>query len=109
MNPANLSCEACFKFFDDRKKRTPCGPCQKPILLLENETAWMIFEATTTQLRIAGMGGVLGFDYSSLPFLFATYGVPETEHLILLQKLNAMYQVALKIWNKPKEPTTQKP
>jgi hypothetical protein len=65
-----------------------------------NETAWEIFIDSASQLRTAGMGSVVGFDYSSLPFLFAVYSVPESETWIMLKKLNVLFGIALKHWNK---------
>lgn len=68
-----------------------------------NVVVWELFEETTSQLRVGGMGGVFGFDYSSLPLILAVYQVPESEWYVTLRKLSAIYAIALPIWNKPKD------
>jgi hypothetical protein len=68
--------------------------------MVENVVAWEIFEDTTQQLRIGAMGGVFGFDFAALPVLFDLHSVPEEARFITLKKLNAIYAVALKHWNK---------
>lgn len=65
-----------------------------------NSIAWEIFEETATQVRTAGLGSVVGFDYSSLPLFFKAYEVPECDWWIMLKKLNVIYGTAISLWNK---------
>lgn len=76
------------------------------MLAEENHTVWTIFQHLVTQARVAGMGGVTGFDYSALPVLFAAYDVPTCEWQFYMEKLLELSQIALRYWNteKSKEP-----
>lgn len=74
-----------------------------------NLAAWEIFEDTTQQLRIGGMGGVFGFEFSALPLLFSIHSLPEDEWYVTLKKLTVIYSVALKIWNTPPPKQTTSP
>lgn len=99
MNKANLPCEECYKFFKKRKAPTPCGTCPKPTLMAENQIAWELFEDTTQQLRVGGMGGIFGFEFSALPVLFTIHQIPEEDWFVMFKKLNTVYSIALRIWN----------
>jgi hypothetical protein len=49
---------------------------------------------------MGGMGGVTGFDYSALPFLFEVHGVDKSEWAEYLDKICVLSEVALKYFNK---------
>jgi len=94
-----MSCEQCYNFWTKRNQETPCGPCPKPILASANYTAWEVFLSLTSQLKTAGMGGVLGVDYSSLPAVFEAYGVPEEHFRFEFEKIAIINSIACKYWN----------
>ena len=95
-----MSCEECSAYFQRLRKTTPCGPCPKPFLAPANATAWEVFAKLYGQAKVGGMGGVYGFDYAVLPFLFVTYGVPRSEWWIYLDKIEVVSKVALRHLNK---------
>lgn len=51
-----------------------------------------------TQWRVAGMGGVLGLDYASLPFFLDLEGVPQPERVVVVDMVQAMEAEALRIF-----------
>jgi hypothetical protein len=52
-----------------------------------------------SQARTAGMGGFLGFDYASLPVVFAAKDIPQWEWIFYLEKLNAVQAIAFEYFN----------
>lgn len=46
------------------------------------------------------MGGVVGLDYSALPFLLRVYNVPEPEWEIYLDKIKEIVTIGLRHWNR---------
>lgn len=66
---------------------------------------WDLFSDVASQARMAGLGGVVGFDYAALPFLFHVHQIPETDWWITLRKLQVVFAVALKYWNKKPDAT----
>lgn len=71
-----------------------------------NLVEWELFEETATHVRTAGMGGIVGFDYSALPMFLKAYDVPESEWWIVLKKLGLIYSIAVRLWN---EQSNKKP
>lgn len=47
----------------------------------ENAEAWELLQAGATQLRMSGMGGLVGFDYNALAMLAETLGIDMTPGL----------------------------
>ena len=41
----------------------------------ENVEAWELLQAGATQLRMAGMGGPVGFDYNALALVAEAFGI----------------------------------
>ena len=69
------------------------------MLDLNNELVWEIFSKhLASQARVAGLGGFIGFDYASLPSLFAAYEVAESEWFIYFDKISVLAKVALTYW-----------
>jgi len=62
--------------------------------------AWQLFTELGSQLNVGGMGGILGISFASLRLLLEAYYVPQGEWSLLIQKLNAINEVATKHWNK---------
>lgn len=52
---------------------------------------------SSNQLRTAGMGQVIGLDYSALPFVLTSLGVEQHEWHILLHKLVVIQKVASEV------------
>ncbi len=87
-------------------KPTPCGPCPKPYELSQaNEVAWEVFILMSSQLRVAGMGTVLGVDISTFPAVCDVKEVPAKERRFLLDKILKINSIALRYWNK--DPDTE--
>jgi len=57
----------------------------------------------SSQLKTAGMGGVLGIEYASLPAVFSAMGVPESHWYFEFEKIGAINSIACKYWNKEPE------
>lgn len=95
-----MSCEECHRYNSSQNRATPCQVCPKPFLASANETAWEIFRHMLTQARVAGMGGVTGFDYSCLSVLFESFEVDLNERPIMLEKLQILGSVAVEMFNK---------
>jgi len=81
-------------------RETPCKTCPKPLLDYRNEWLWDVFQSLATQSRVGGMGGFVGFDYSALPFILSTKGIPESQWSYFLDRLEAISPIAMKYWNK---------
>ena len=58
------------------KEDLPCATCEGrcPELMPENAEAFELLQAGGTQLRVGGMGGVIGFDYNALALLADALG-----------------------------------
>jgi Phage related hypothetical protein (DUF1799) len=82
---------------------TPCGPCKKPVLASANHVAWEVFQEMSSQARVAGLGGVIGFDYQSLPFVFGIHQIGSEHWYETYLKLLRVWAVAMKHWNKKEE------
>jgi len=75
-----------------------------PALLEENLGAWDVFLALMTQVNVAGMGGVIGFRYESLPAVFRYCDIgpeDETEVFAKLRRLEAWFVAKLNRKKKP--------
>ena len=44
----------------------------------DNAAAWELLQAGATQLRMSGMGGPVGFDYSALALVAEAFGIDLT-------------------------------
>ena len=70
------------------------------MLEAENFAAWEIFRVLTGQLRLVGGFEsivVAGVDFSAVPLVLDSYGVPHSERLFVLDKLvllNSLYASA---------------
>lgn len=62
-----------------------------------------IFGVLSTQLKVGGLGGVFGFDYAALPFIFRLFDVPESEWLDTFERLSVLCAEALKVWKPEKK------
>lgn len=51
-----------------------------------------------SQWRVGGMGGVLGLDYTSLPFFLDLEGVPLPDRVQVVDMVQAMEAEALRIY-----------
>lgn len=56
------------------KEEPPCDVC-KPFLMPENEEAMFIYNKAANQVRVAGMGDIVGLDYNALKFIMDLYGI----------------------------------
>jgi len=72
-------------------------------LLPENLLAAELFGVLSTQLKVGGLGGVFGFDYAALPFIFGLFDVPPELHRDTFDRLSIMMSTALKIWQDQRE------
>jgi hypothetical protein len=52
-----------------------------------------------SQVRVGGMGGFLGFDYSALLVILLAKQIPVAEWDFLIDRLNVIGKVAMKRWN----------
>ena len=68
----------------------PARSLRAPRLFPENRDAWDVFLRMTTQARVAGMGGVVGFDYTPLPFVFRMVGVGRDDWAETFEKVRAL-------------------
>lgn len=64
-----------------------------------NEMPWFFFCMASTQLRSAGMGGIVGLDYGALFGIFDLYGVPHWKRADLFEDIRVIERIALKRWN----------
>jgi hypothetical protein len=72
-------------------------------LFAENECAWDIFVLLSTQLRSVGFGHLQGIDFTALPVIFDSKGVPHSERYFTIEKLAVLNSIAARHWNpKPK-------
>lgn len=69
----------------------------------ENTEAWEIFLLLTTQLRVGGMGVILGLDFAAIEPIFNMRQIPLDERTFLLDKLAELSRVVVKYWNKKSE------
>jgi len=102
-----LSCEDCSRFHRDFERvEPPCNTtCPKPELMPENEMAWNLAIQLTSQLRFAGMSGVIvGFDFAVLPMYLTAYFVPQSEWQFYIEKITAVGRIMTEYW-KPDTPT----
>ena len=72
------------------------------MLARENEEPWMFFCLVSTQLRSAGMGGVIGIDYRCIDLMFDYHDVPHWRRRDLMDDIRLIEVVALKSWNSDK-------
>ena len=85
------------------KKPLPCGECTKPILESANYPVWELFQDISSQARIAGLGGFVGYDYSGLETLLRIHHFPEEDWFLVLDKLRAITSVTQKIVKRQQE------
>lgn len=52
-------------------------PYGKPDLWQSNTFAWQLFQECSSQVITAGMGEILGIDYSAIDFLFRLYKIED--------------------------------
>lgn len=62
-----------------------------------------MFQILQSQARVAGMGGVLGVDFTAIEVVLRMYDVPEEDHFVYFSQLVEVFNVASSIWNRPKE------
>lgn len=84
-------------------KDTPCGECPKPVLMSDNVEVWEIFTHWSSQVKVAGMGEIIGFELPALSALLDMYSVPVAERPFYLDKLSELARVALRYWKTDKE------
>ncbi len=85
-------------------KETPCASCPKPLSLMpENEQAWEVFLLLASQLRVAGMGVVIGIDLAPFEVVCNAKQIPMDEREDILDKVVEASRLALKYWNQPKD------
>ena len=72
-------CATCRKASRNRDD-LDCEECEGrcPDLMPENAAAWELLQAGATQLRMSGMGGPVGFDYSALALVAEAFGIDLT-------------------------------
>ena len=61
----------------------------------ENHDAWRLMQAGVTQVRVAGMGGTIGYDYVALQILADSMGIEMPE--AMWRKVRAIENVVRKI------------
>ena len=84
--------------------KTPCAKCPKPFgLQAENLVTWKVFELMSTQLRVGGMGSIMGIDFAAFPVVCDAMEIPIDERSWLLEQLAELSKLVVKFWNKPKE------
>ena len=66
----------------------------------ENYQVWEIAQHLLSQSRVGGMGGFIGFDYGCLQLLLVAYDVPPQEWRFILDKLQILSSIAIRLWNK---------
>ncbi len=74
---------------------------------LANYPAWEVFSSLSGQVRTAGMGGFVAFDYAALPMILEAHDIPRSEWRFMLDKVQVLATIARQHWNKPtgsKEP-----
>ena len=71
----------------------------------ENAEAWELLQAAATQLRMSGMGGPIGFDYTALALVADSLGVDLTPGL--WKKVRAVETVIRRNAAKQAEKTQQ--
>jgi len=77
--------------------------CPKPVLFHANQLVWEMFQVLQSQARVAGMGGILGVDFTAIDFVFRMYEVPAEDEFIYFTQIVEVFNVATSIWNRPKE------
>lgn len=60
----------------------------------ENAEAWELLQAAATQLRMSGMGGPIGFDYTALALVAEAFGIDLTPGM--WRKVQAVEAVILR-------------
>ncbi|EJL77359.1 Phage related hypothetical protein (DUF1799) [Polaromonas sp. CF318] len=69
----------------------------------ENVYAFNVFgRMRKTQWRVAGMGGLLGLDYTSLPFFLDLEGVPPSQRVEVVDMVQAMESEAMRLFDEAK-------
>ena len=72
----------------------------------ENRDVWEVLQAGSTQIRVAGMGGTIGFDYNALARLADNFGVDTPR--AFWKKIQAVEVVIRRNENKQREQDEQR-
>lgn len=99
-------CDTCRKSAARKKKLCECVACEyrRTDLLPENREAWTLLQASTTQVRIGGMGQIVGFDYPAVKLVANAYGIILAP--ALFRKLQAVESIMRKSKPQPKHNQT---
>lgn len=62
--------------------------------------AFSLFNAMSTQWRVAAGGGVVGLDYNAIPAVMHVLGIPRSERAAVFTSLRVFESVALSHLNK---------
>lgn len=83
------------------------------MLEVENFAAWEIFRVLAAQLRLVGISTmessqivVAGVDFSAVPLVLDSYGVPHSERLFVLDKLVLLNSLYVSAQNRKKPEKT---
>lgn len=74
-----------------------------PSLHPVNYLVWEVFEYLRTQIRVAGMGDFVGYDFSLLPLILEARGIPKYEWADILEGLTVINNTSLKIVRESQE------
>lgn len=67
-----------------------------PYLLPENEIIWQVYSVLGSQVRVAGLGSIVGYDYGALEVLFVAYEVQVCDWAFVLEGLHLISTVAVR-------------
>jgi hypothetical protein len=69
----------------------------------ENEQAWEVFILMATQLRVAGMGVIVGLDLAPFGTVCDACNIPQADRESVLNKVVKVSRIALRYWNAKKD------
>lgn len=65
----------------------------------EHEAATLVMSHMRTQINVAGMGGVLGYRYESLPFVFRMVGIARADQAQVYSDLRVIESEMVRAMN----------